>query len=213
MLSEAPTASTTSDSSIRSEARVDAKPPEIPTDQGLSLKSPLATALVASTAPMRSPNSSSAGPAPPSTAPRPARMRGLSASWSSFTAAAIDSGAGTAVRSAGAGGRGPGSVCAAISSSGRLRTTGRRSRRARWTTRTQSATTVAGVWIRSAMAPTEVSSAGWSIRKLERGPELSAARTSSGVRLLAASVSPVTVLVRPGPWCTLQAGSSPVIRA
>ena len=29
------------------------------------------------------------------------------------------------------------------------------------------------------------------------------ASTSSGVRLLAASVSPVIVLVRPGPWCTL----------
>src|ERR1700734_1942241 len=53
------------------------------------------------------------------------------------------------------------------------------------------------------------------MRKLDRTAEAgtSAARTSSGVRLLAASVMPVTALVRPGPWCTLSRPVRPAVRA
>ncbi len=41
----------------------------------------------------------------------------------------------------------------------------------------------------------------------------SPASTSSGVRLLTASVSPVTALVSPGPWCRLQIPTLPLTRA
>ena len=52
------------------------------------------------------------------------------------------------------------------------------------------------------------------MRKFERSAAagVSAASSSSGVRLLAASVSPVIVFVRPGPWWTLTAASSPLTR-
>ena len=57
--------------------------------------------------------------------------------------------------------------------------------------------------------------ARWSMRKLEVSAAAGAspASTSSGVRLLTASVSPVTVLVSPGPWCTLQMPTLPLTRA
>src|SRR5439155_1124217 len=42
---------------------------------------------------------------------------------------------------------------------------------------------------------------------------VSPASTSRGVRLLAASVRPVMVLVNPGPWWTLQTPSRPLTRA
>src|SRR5215831_14343896 len=53
------------------------------------------------------------------------------------------------------------------------------------------------------------------MRKLDRtaAPATSAASTSSGVRLLAASVMPVSALVSPGPWCTLKIPTRPVSRA
>src|SRR5262249_57089757 len=62
---------------------------------------------------------------------------------------------------------------------------------------------------------TEVASAGTSMRKLDRtaAPATLAASTSSGVRLLAASVMPVSALVSPGPWCTLKIPTRPVSRA
>ena len=41
----------------------------------------------------------------------------------------------------------------------------------------------------------------------------SAASTSSGVRLLAASVIPVIALVSPGPWCTVSSPARPAVRA
>jgi hypothetical protein len=52
------------------------------------------------------------------------------------------------------------------------------------------------------------------MRKFERmaAAGISGASTISGVRLLAASVRPVTVLVSPGPWCTLQAARRPLAR-
>jgi hypothetical protein len=52
------------------------------------------------------------------------------------------------------------------------------------------------------------------MRKFERtaAPGMSAASTSSGVRLLAASVNPVIALVSPGPWWTLQAARRPLTR-
>ena len=53
------------------------------------------------------------------------------------------------------------------------------------------------------------------MRKLELSAAAgdSPASTSSGVRLLAASVSPVMVLVSPGPWCTLHTPTRPLARA
>ena len=52
------------------------------------------------------------------------------------------------------------------------------------------------------------------MRKFERmaAAGISGASTISGVRLLAASVRPVTVLVSPGPWWTLHAASRPLTR-
>ena len=67
---------------------------------------------------------------------------------------------------------------------------------------------------RSATAPTAPTSADWSIRKLERtaAPPVSAASTSIGVRLLAASVIPVIALVSPQPWCTVSTPTRPLVR-
>ncbi len=98
---------------------------------------------------------------------------------------------------------------------GRLTRTGRRSARARPHARTTSATAVAGDSARSWPAPTDAASPRWSMRKLERtaAAGVSPASTSMGVRLLAASVSPVTVLVTPGPWWTVQTPTRPLSRA
>ena len=73
---------------------------------------------------------------------------------------------------------------------------------------------MSGPCTRSATAPTASTRPVWSIRKFERSAAagVSAASTSSGVRLLAASVSPVIVFVSPGPWCTLQAAIRPLTR-
>ena len=104
---------------------------------------------------------------------------------------------------------------AACTSSGAMSTTARRSTRARRTARATSATAVPGPWTRSATAPTERTSAAWSMRKFERiaAAGVSAATSTSGVRLLAASVSPVIAFVSPGPWCTLHAATVPLTRA
>ena len=56
-----------------------ANPPEMPTANGSPSNSPLATAEVARIAPVSSPRRRSAGPAPDSTAPRPAMIAGRSA--------------------------------------------------------------------------------------------------------------------------------------
>ena len=95
-----------------------------------------------------------------------------------------------------------------------MRTTARRSTRARRTARATSAMAVAGLWTRSAVAPTASTRPIWSMRKFERTAALgmSAASTMSGVRLLAASVSPVTAFVSPGPWWTLHAARRPLTR-
>src|SRR5258708_28245904 len=97
-------------------------------------------------------------------------------------------------------------------SRGSISTTGRRSTSARRSARSVSATAVAGPCSRSATAPTDGTSWSWSIRKLERiaAAAVSAASSSRGVRLFAASVRPVIVLVRPGPWCTVHNPTRPV---
>jgi hypothetical protein len=213
MLSEAPIASTTSELEIRSAASSDAKPPEIPIDQSPPANSPFPLALVASTAPTRSAIRSSAGPAWASTAPRPAMMTGRLALASASAAAWMERAAGSTGESVGGGTTGTASAVPASTPSGRFSSTGLRSIRARCTARAESAIAVSGLWTRSASAPTDTASAAWSMRKFERAPSLSAARSSSGVRLFAASVRPVAVFVRPGPWCTEHAGSSPLIRA
>ena len=96
-----------------------------------------------------------------------------------------------------------------------MSTTARRSTVARRTARVTSATAVAAEWTRSATAPTLRTSASWSMRKLELSAAagVSAASRISGVRLLAASVSPVMALVSPGPWWTLHTASRPDTRA
>ena len=64
MFSVAPNDSSRSAPPMSSAASGDANPPVIPSDHGLPANRPLATADVASSAPMRSASSSSAGPAP-----------------------------------------------------------------------------------------------------------------------------------------------------
>ena len=83
------------------------------------------------------------------------------------------------------------------------------------TARTVSATAEPAECTRSATAPTAVARPPWSIRKFERtaAAPVSAASTTSGVRLLAASVMPVVALVSPGPWCTDSTPSRPLTRA
>ena len=171
----------------------------MPSAYGSPANSPLATAEVAITAPVSSPRRRSAGPAPASTAPRPATIAGRSASASSDASASTSPAA--AALSSGSGGGSDGSQSAACTSSGSIRTTARRSTRARRTARATSAIAVAGPCTRSATAPTDSTSPAWSILKFERSAAagVSAAITSSGVRLLAASVRPVTVFVSPGP--------------
>ena len=64
-----------------------------------------------------------------------------------------------------------------------------------------SSTADSGLCTRSGTAPTLRISASWSMRKFEptAEPATSAASTTSGVRLFAASVIPVIPLVRPQP--------------
>ena len=78
-----------------------------------------------------------------------------------------------------------------------------------------SSTAKPGECSRNAVAPTEVARAATSMRKLDRTAALatSAASTTSGVRLLAASVIPVMALVSPGPWCSDRTPGRPLIRA
>ena len=187
----------------------------MPSANGSPANSPLATARVARTAPVRSPSVRSAGPAPASAAPRPATIAGRSAVRRIAAAACTAASAGRTGASSGPGGGRVGSQSAAWTSSGSISTTARRSTRARRTARATSAIAVSGPCTRSATAPTDSTSASCSIRKFDRicADGVSAARSSTGVRLLAASVSPVIVFVRPGPWCTLQAASRPLTRA
>ncbi len=210
--SAAPKATTTSASPSSCAATGDEKPPAMPTAYGSPANSPFATAEVASTAPVSSPSRRRAGPAPASTAPRPAMIAGRSACASSSARASTEPGRGGA--SAGSGGGSSGSHSAACTSSGSINTTARRSTVARRTARATSAIAVCGPCTRSATAPTDCTRPAWSIRKFERraAAGVSAAITMTGVRLLAASVRPVTVLVSPGPWCTLQAASLPLTR-
>jgi hypothetical protein len=91
--------------------------------------------------------------------------------------------------------------------------TGRRCVTAVRQPRSRSAAADSAQATRSQTAPTAVATAAWSMKKLDRGAVASGARTSSGVRLLAASVMPVSALVKPGPWCTLSTPSSPLTRA
>ena len=51
------------------------------------------------------------------------------------------------------------------------------------------------------------------MKKFERGAVASGASTTKGVRLFAASVTPVSALVTPGPWCTVSAVNRPETRA
>ena len=104
-----------------------------------------------------------------------------------------------------------GSQSAACTSSGSISTTARRSTRARRTARATSAIAVSGPCTRSATAPTDSTRPVWSIRKFERSAAagVSAASSSSGVRLLAASVSPVIVFVSPGSLVHAAGGELP----
>ena len=78
-----------------------------------------------------------------------------------------------------------------------------------------SATAEAAEWMRSGTAPIAATAASWSMRKLLRtaGPGVSAVSTSSGVRLFAASVIPVSALVSPQPWWVVTTASRSLMRA
>ena len=144
-------------------------------------------------------------------------IAGRSACISTCTAASIASRAGAGGLSGGSGGRVGSEPAAGIGwmSIGIISTTGRRSISARWYARWASSAALAGEWTRSAIAPTDSTRSCWSMRKLELSAAagVSPASTSSGVRLLAASVRPVIVFVSPGPWCTLTTPTRPETRA
>ena len=191
-----PKPTTMSAAAISSAARGDAKPPDTSSDHGLPWNKPLATAEVASSAPVASPSASSSDRA--CRAPRPAISTGRWASASTAASAAMSSATG----STGAGGLlGARSTGAAHSlpctSNGRFTRTVRRSSRAMENARIASSTAVSADDTRMAWAPTARAMAAWSIAKLEVAAVASAANTSSGVRLFAASVIPVIALVRP----------------
>jgi hypothetical protein len=198
---------------ISSAASGEAKPPEMPSDHSSPAKSPLATAEVASSAPEASASARSGGPAP--RAPRPATNTGRRAARMTRASSATAAGSGRADRGGGGGTTGAGCAGAAWTSSGRLSTTVRRSWTAVRYARTVSATAEPGECTRSGTAPTAAIAASWSMRKLFRtaAPGVSAARTSSGVRLLAASVMPVSALVSPQPWWVVTTASRSLIRA
>ncbi len=200
---------------ISSAASGEEKPPETSSDQGLPWKRPLATADVATNAPQASASSSSACRHPGPRAPRPATNTGCSACVTARTSTSRPVPcAARAVRSGGCGataGRPPG-TSSTWRSRGRLSRTVRRSSRARATAAVASPTAASGEVIRTEVAPTERASDSWSTKKFDVGRVASAATTTSGVRLLAASAIPVMVLVRPQPWCTLTAATVPLIR-
>ncbi len=94
-------------------------------------------------------------------------------------------------------------------------TTVRRSRAAVRYARTASSIARLAECSTAGVAPTARVSASTPIRKLDCTAEAltSAASTSMGVRLLAASVIPVSAFVMPGPWCRLRIAGRPVLRA
>ena len=215
-VSAAPNASTRSASAISRAAIGEAKPPEIPTAHAEPSNSPWPIAEVASTAPIASPRRSSGSRAPASTAPRPATITGRRAAAirSATSATASGAGAGRSGSRSRPGGAPPGAG-SAWTSSGMLSTTGRRSTRARRSARAVSAAAVAPEWMRSGTPPSVAVRPGWSIAKFERiaARGASPASTSSGVRLFAASVRPVSAFVKPGPWWTLHTPTRPLTRA
>ena len=215
-VSEAPKARIRSASAISRAATGEAKPPEMPTAHGEPSNSPWPMAEVASTAPIASPRRSSGSRAPARTAPRPATISGrraaaISSATSATASGAGDGGSGSRSRP----GAAPPGAGSAWTSSGRLSTTGLRSTRARRSARAVSAAAVAPEWMRSGTAPSVAARPGWSTAKFERiaARGASPASTSSGVRLLAASVRPVSAFVKPGPWWTLQTPTRPLTRA
>ena len=178
-----------------------------PSDHGSPANSPCATAEVASSAP------DALGRAPRSSRPGRAGRRGRRRTPAAAARRAARRARRPRRRPAGGAGAGPPAAsaarpgpAAACTSSGRLSTTVRRCSTAVRYARTASATAEPAECTRSATAPTAVGQAAWSMRKFERtaAAPVSAASTSSGVRLLAASVMPVIALVSPQPWCTVQ---------
>ena len=89
---------------INSAVSGEANPPEMPSDHGLPWNSPLATALVASSAPQRSASVSSASRQPRPRPPRPTTKTGRSADASAAASRAAPSGSVDAAGSSGAGG-------------------------------------------------------------------------------------------------------------
>ncbi len=78
-----------------------------------------------------------------------------------------------------------------------------------------SAAALAPEWMRSTPAPSVAATPAWSTRKFELRAAAGASpvTSSSGVRALAASVSPVSAFVNPGPWWTLHTPTRPLTRA
>ena len=144
----APNATMRSLSEISSSAAGEAKPPLMPTDQGLPANSPWPQIEVASSAPMRSASAISAASAPASTAPRPARMSGRSRAANRIRqprARSRDRDATARERAAARAAATLPASGASCTSVGRLSTTVWRSRSARMTARSVSSRAVAGV--------------------------------------------------------------------
>ena len=218
-VSAAPNARTRSDSATSRAASGEANPPEIPTAHGEPANRPCPIAEVASTAPIASPSRSSGSRAPASTAPRPAMITGRRAAAISAATSATAAPVTGAARAGDAGAALAGAAAAPASSpctsSGMLSTTGRRSACARCRARAVSAAAVSPEWMRSGIAPSVRATPSWSTRKFDRSAAAGASphTSSSGVRALAASVSPVSAFVKPGPWWTLHTPTRPLTRA
>ena len=73
---------------------------------------------------------------------------------------------------------------------------------------------MAGAWTRSTIAPQACAIAAWSSLKFDHSVAagVSAVSSSAGVRALAASTSPVSAFVKPGPWCVVPTAIRPVAR-
>ncbi len=155
-----PHPTTRSDASISSAASGDAKPPDTSSDHGLPANRPLATALVASSAPVCPASSSSSRRAP--RAPRPATNTGASAASSSAAKRSISPSAMLRTGPPEAGTAPTSCTSSACTERGRLSTTVRRSDRAARTASTAAACAPAGSSTVTVSAPTARASAAWS---------------------------------------------------
>ena len=172
MFSVLPQATTRSAPPISSAASGVAKPPETSRYHGSPANSPLAAADTASSAPHRSASAAPAGPRRPAGAPRPAMNTGRRAGAARRPARPTRPPAGPAPAFGLAGTRRRAHGAdrqRACTSSGRPSTTVRRRRRGRGTRGRVGDGARPAAYPAQVTAPTAAASAGWSMKKFDRG--------------------------------------------